>query len=88
MFVSAISLPSVIGIGAWRFRCVRFRWPMANPNSTLAFESRFGPQSNLIDVTAFVRSARNQTSLQAGEVDHEIIQECRYALYLDPRRIR
>lgn len=50
---------------------------MANPNSTLAFESRFGPQSNLIDVAAFLQSARNQTPLQSGEVDHEIMQECR-----------
>ena len=80
MSVSAISSPLLIGNGTWRFRCVRFRWPMANPNSTLAFESRFGPQSNLIDVAAFLRSARNQTPLQAGEVDHEITQECRCAV--------
>jgi hypothetical protein len=50
---------------------------MANPNSILAFESRFGPESNLIDVAAFVRSTSDQTPFQASEADHEIIQECR-----------
>jgi len=51
--------------------------PMANPNSILAFESRFGPRSNLIDIAAFVRSASNLTPLQVGEVDHDVIEECR-----------
>lgn len=55
---------------------------MANPNSILAFESRFGPQSNPIDVAAFVRSASDQTPFQASEVDHEIIQECGYVILL------
>ena len=88
MSASAISPPSVIGNGAWRFRCVRFRWPMANPNSTLAFESRFGPQSDLIDVSAFVRSARDQAPFQPGEADHEIIQECRCVIpRLPPNKI-
>ena len=57
---------------------------MANPNNILAFESKFGPQSNLIDVAAFVRSASDQTPLQIGDVDHDIIQECRYAIFLSP----
>ena len=57
---------------------------MANPNSILAFESKFGPQSNLIDVAAFVRSASNQTSLQVDEVDHDVAQECRCVLSLLP----
>lgn len=50
---------------------------MANPNSILAFESRFGPQSNLIDVAAFVQSASNKTPFQVGEVDQDVVQECR-----------
>lgn len=57
---------------------------MANPNSILAFESRFGPQSNLIDVASFVQSASNQTSLQVSETDDDIIQECRYVVSLSP----
>ena len=57
---------------------------MANPNSILAFESRFGPQSNLVDVAAFVQSASNQTPLQVGEADHDIIQECRCVIFLSP----
>jgi hypothetical protein len=47
---------------------------MANPNSILAFESRFGPQSNLIDIAAFVQSASNQTPFQADEVDHDVVK--------------
>lgn len=76
---------SSVGNGTCRLRYVRFTpdsYQMANPNSTLAFESRFGPQSNLIDITAFVQSASNQTPFQAGEVDREIIQECRYVILL------
>ena len=59
---------------------------MANPNSILAFESRFGPQSNFIDVAAFVRSASDLTPFQAGDVDHEIIQECRCVILLSTSR--
>lgn len=59
---------------------IHIRRLMANPNNILAFESRFGPQSNLIDVAAFVRSASDQTSFQVGEIDHDIIQECRYGI--------
>ena len=60
---------------------------MANPNSILAFESRFGPQSNLIDVAGFVTSASNQTPFQANAVDHEIIQECRCVILLSTSRL-
>lgn len=55
---------------------------MANPNSILAFESRFGPQSDLIDVAAFVQSASDQPPFQPGEVDHDLIQECRCVILL------
>jgi len=57
---------------------------MANPNSILAFESKFGPQSNLIDIGAFVRSASDQTPFQAGEIDHDVVQECRCVIFLLP----
>jgi len=57
------------------------RRPMANPNSILAFESRFGPQSSLIDIAAFVQSASNLTPLQIGEVDHDVIEECRCVIF-------
>ncbi|KAF9793024.1 snRNA-activating protein of 50kDa MW C terminal-domain-containing protein [Thelephora terrestris] len=51
---------------------------MANPNSNLAFESRFGPQSNLIDIAAFAQSASNNPpALPVDEIDHDIAQECR-----------
>ena len=50
---------------------------MANPNSILAFESRFGPQSNLIDIAAFVQSASDRTLFQFDEVDHDVVEECR-----------
>lgn len=50
---------------------------MANPNSNLAFESRFGPQSNLIDIAAFVQSATNRTPLQFDKIDLKVVQECR-----------
>jgi hypothetical protein len=51
---------------------------MANPNSILAFESRFGPQSNLIDIAAFVQSASNNPPpLPVDELNHDIAQECR-----------
>ena len=55
--------------------------PMANPNSILAFESRFGPQSSLIDIAAFVQSASNLTPLQVDEVDHDVIEECRCVIF-------
>ena len=61
---------------------IHVRQSMANPNSILAFESRFGPQSNPIDIAAFVRSASNQTQLQADEVDNDVIQECRCVIFL------
>ena len=54
---------------------------MANPNSILAFESRFGPQSSLIDIAAFVRSASNRTPFQVVEADHDIIEECRSVIF-------
>ena len=63
---------------------------MANPNSILAFESRFGPHSNRIDVAAFVWSASDQLPLQAYEADHDVIQECRceiFPLSLTPSQI-
>ena len=50
---------------------------MANPNSILAFESRFGPSSNLIDVAAFVQSASDNPQLPVDEINHDIAQECR-----------
>ena len=50
---------------------------MANPNSVLAFESRFGPQSNLIDIADFAQSASTKIPLQVNEVGHDVVQECR-----------
>ena len=54
---------------------------MANPNSILAFESRFGPQSNLVDIAAFVQSASNKVSFQVDEADHDVVQECRFVSF-------
>lgn len=50
---------------------------MANPNSILAFESRFGPHSNLIDVAEFVQSASDKSPFQVDDINHDIVQECR-----------
>jgi hypothetical protein len=64
-----------------RERTLEHSCPMANPNSILAFESRFGPHSNRIDVAAFVWSASDQPPLQAYEADHDVIQECRCEIF-------